>query len=282
MGYGSGASGSGPLVVVMSAHDSEIASGSVGLFTSGMHHGVFFDKVTVAACPCAKLSKLPPPPKPPKCSLFRSVSQQERHPTIQPHHDRRRHSLTASVCVCSEDYYGRFESVYHLHEPVDSQDGPSEWRYRDHVHGRTKTLAQLSAASGKGGLGTHVLLKGHRTCKDGRLSVDLLPECDGDANANAAVGVVFRHQDNNNFHLAQVSPSALKLRRVTGGQAADVATNSNGGWVTGKWHTLDVSFNGPIVNGTHTQMDRHGIGVCVCVMQFVCLAWARGHRLSAS
>ncbi|CEM02565.1 unnamed protein product, partial [Vitrella brassicaformis CCMP3155] len=228
-----GASGSGRLVVVMSAHDSEIASGSVGLFTSGMHHGVFFDKVTVAACPCTKLSKLPPPPKPPKCSLFR------------------------------EDYYGRFELVYHLHEPVDSQDGPSEWRYRDHIHGRTKTLAQLSAVSGKEGIGTHVLLKGHRTCRDGRLSVDLLPECDGDnANANAAVGVVFRHIDNNNFHLAQVSPSALKLRRVTAGQAADVATNPNGGWAAGKWHTLDVTFNGPIVNVRLSRVDEGPSSVC--------------------
>ncbi|KFH14020.1 F5/8 type C domain-containing protein [Toxoplasma gondii MAS] len=188
--------------------DERFLSGSIGLYSSGMDGGLFFDNVRIKAKTCSHISR-EAPPLPPRCARF------------------------------IEMYLERPEALYEV--PVlDGGDTKPLWQYKAHVAGRRRVL-QPQGLVVEDSSPSMVVLKSPKLCKDGNYSFDFYHAC-----PDGTVGAIFRFHSPDRYHSVQVTGSQINLSRTENGVKKTLASKAITPH-TGQWNRVELQFHGPDV-----------------------------------
>ncbi|PFH37677.1 F5/8 type C domain-containing protein [Besnoitia besnoiti] len=203
---------------VFSVLDERFLSGSLGLYSSGMDGGVFFDNIRVKAKACSHISK-EAPPLPPRCARF------------------------------TEMY---LEQPGALYETVSLRDVDNKgaWLYKAHVAGRKKALQPPDPADDGASRSTAVL-RSPKLCKDGNFLFDFHHACPG-----GVVGAIFRYQTPSQHHVVEVTGSQMTLYRVENNTKSTIASKAIKPHI-GEWNTMELQFDGRHVVALLSTADGH-------------------------
>ncbi|PFH35910.1 F5/8 type C domain-containing protein [Besnoitia besnoiti] len=197
-------------IEVFSVLDERFMVGTVGFFSSGMEGGVFFEGLEIKAKECATHAKAPAP-APPRCATF------------------------------VDTFYGNPNSVYRKLDAADATGASGSWIYKANVGSRNKVLAQVNAVRGPSEIGTYVVIKGNRTCRNGYFAFEFFPQCTG-----GIVGGIFRFVSPQEYQVAELAPNELRIRAISNGHPRTVA-RTPASMSLNAWHRLEINFEGSTV-----------------------------------